>query len=111
MAKVQNIEKYLSEIGIKEHLPPSNKRSGFSSFNYAYLDFDSIRLFNKINEFIDQKEIDSVEDMIGEANIEIYEVVSSTKTSKLQIIHNSKLAKVLVDKEVFPPGQDLPERF
>lgn len=106
MAKVQNIETYLSEIGIKENLPPSNKQ-----LDYTYLDFDSIRLFNKINRFLDEKQIPSVEELIGEQNFEAYEVVSATKTSKLQIIHISKLAKILVEKELFPPGHDLPERF
>jgi hypothetical protein len=65
MAKVQNIATYLSEIGIKENLPPSNKH-----LDYAYLDFDSIRLFNKINSFLEEKNISSVEEMIGEQNID-----------------------------------------
>lgn len=58
-------------MGITENLPESNKHLDYSS-----LGFGSIRLFNKIIEYMDRHHIDTVEEFLGKDNIDHYEVVS-----------------------------------
>lgn len=81
VVKVCSIEKYLSEMGIKEILPKSNKH-----MDYSTLDIGSIRLFNKIIEYMDSHQIESMDEFVGVENLEFFEVVSQRKTEKIKII-------------------------
>ena len=62
--KIKSIAKFLEELGIKEKIPDSNKY-----MNYSTLDSSNIRLFNKIINYIDTNDIDSVESFVGTENI------------------------------------------
>lgn len=104
--KVVSISKFLSEMGIKETLPSSNRH-----LDYTKLDSASIRLLNKIIEYMDKHKISEIEDFIGHENIDHYDVVSHKKTEKLQIVKNTKLRDILAQKGLFPYGQDLDDRF
>jgi len=79
------MSKFLEEMGIKEKLPTSNKH-----LDYSHLDVASVRLVNKINKYMEENKVATLEDFLGEFNIENYEVVSSNKTEKIKIIHNKR---------------------
>lgn len=83
--KVKSVSKFLEELGIVEKLPLSNQY-----LDYSQLDIASVRLINKINKYMEENKVDTVENFLGESNIENYEVISSKKTEKLKIIHNKR---------------------
>mmetsp|Transcript_14720 Transcript_14720/g.12951 ORF Transcript_14720/g.12951 Transcript_14720/m.12951 type:complete len:230 (+) Transcript_14720:193-882(+) len=104
--KVESIAKFLLELGIKENLPKSTKH-----LDYTQLDIGSIRLLNQINQFMGINQIRTVQDFIGKENIESYEVISTTKTEKIDIIPVIKLRDLLAKNGLFPFAQDLDDRF
>jgi hypothetical protein len=93
-------------MGITENLPESNRHLDYSS-----LGFGSIRLFNKIIDFMDTHGVQSLEEFLGKDNIDHYDVVSQKKTEKIQIVKNTKLRDLLAAKGLHPYGQDLDDRF
>lgn len=104
--KVKSIAKFMTEVGIHEDLPHSNRH-----LDYTTLGCGSVRLLNKINAYMDEHGQDSVEEFLGQENIDHYEVVSQKKTEKIQIVKNTKLRDLLWDKGLFPYGQDLDDAF
>ena len=62
----------LADIGVVDQLPSST-----SKLDFTKLTGPSIRLFNKINTYLEKNQlVDQIEIFIGESNLEAYEVVS-----------------------------------
>ena len=100
------IRHYLNCLGVDEKLPESTPH-----LNYASLNGPTIRLFNLIIEYMQVKQLDSVEDFLGIENIEKYSIVSKSKNHQVSIIHVNKLRDILRNAGIIPFGEDILEEF
>ena len=74
-------------MGIKEKLPISNRH-----LDYTTLDAASVRLFNKINEFMSGSNINTIEEFLGEENIDVIHA-SKSNTKQVSNQEESDLGK------------------
>ena len=80
VVKVENITKFLRELGITEKVPPPTK-----FLDYSKLDAGSIRLFNLIIENMDSEGLEyTVEQFLGSDNIESYNVATQHKSGNFR---------------------------
>jgi hypothetical protein len=79
--EVQKISKILNELDIKEDVPIPSK-----NFNYSNLTAPDIRVMNNIIKYMEEKDIDDIEDLIGEDKISVIEVVGNSKREDIKII-------------------------
>ena len=103
---VDSIRFFLSNLGIEEKLPKST-----AHLDYIKLKGPSIRIFNRIIKHMETNNIENIQDLLGEDNIENYEVISREKLHQIQVISEQKLRDVLREIEVIRFGEDLDEEF
>ena len=82
-------------MDIKEDIPKPTR-----NFNYKNLTAPDIRTVNKIIEYMDENDIENIEDFIGKNNISIIEVISSNNKEDIKIIDANKFLDVLIDKNI-----------
>lgn len=71
---IDSIRHYLNLLGVDESLPEQN-----AYLNFSTLKGPAIRIFNRIIKFINEHKLNSIEELIGQDNIEEYNVESKCK--------------------------------
>jgi hypothetical protein len=106
LVDVESMRYYMSKLGITEDLPKSTRH-----LDYTKLKGPTIRVFNSIIQYMDINHIYSIIELIGEDNIDSYEVVSKEKQHKIQVISSKTLRNKLREIGIIPFGEDLNDDF
>lgn len=100
------LEMMLSELGIQDEIPKSNKHLDYSSIKAP-----AIRIFNKIAKTMAERNIDSIADFLGPENFNSVDVVIGGNNEKLDIIDSQKLQILFHEKGIVDHGQDMDDEF
>jgi hypothetical protein len=93
--EVEKISKILEELMIKEDIPAPSK-----NFNYKHLTAPDIRLMNKVVQYMEEHNIEEIEDFVGKERIKLIEVVGNKKKEDIQVINAHDFLQSLIEKNL-----------
>lgn len=93
--EVDKISKILEELMIKEDIPAPSK-----NFNYKHLTAPDIRLMNKVVQYLDEHNMEEIDDFIGKERIKLIEVVGNKKKEDIQVVNAHDFLQTLVEKNL-----------
>ena len=93
--EVDKISKVLEELDIYEDVPPSSK-----NYNYKNLRAPDIRVMNCLVNYMDEQNIEDIEDFIGKENISVIEVIGNKKREDIHYTSTDQFLEVLTDKNL-----------
>lgn len=96
----------MNDLGISENLPPSNKH-----MDYKKLEGPSIRIFNRIINYMKTNEIMDIINFLNKENLDLIEVVGKDKQDTIETIQALKLRDILRDKDIINYGEELDDNF
>ena len=93
--EIEKLAKILEELDIKEDIPKASR-----NFDYKSLTAPDIRTMNKIVEYMEEHDIEDIDEFIGKGNISIIEVISSDRKEDIKIVNADVFLKTLIEKSL-----------
>ena len=93
--EVDKIAKILEELDIKEDIPNASK-----NYDYKHLSAHDIRIMNRVVKYMDDNNIEEIEDFIGRDRISVIEVIGKSKREDVKILNANDFLESLLEKNL-----------
>ena len=103
---VEMLIEIMKELKINEDIPPPSKYLDFSK-----LTGNSIRIFNKIINYMQNNKINEIESFVGKEKIDIIDFVSQKKQDSIQTITSEVFWDILLSKDIIRFKDELDENI